>query len=64
FRRQQNGQAVAGNGFRGQAMGIGPQIRWDWTPGSAVTFKYQREFSVRNRPQGDRFWLQVSVPFK
>lgn len=61
---KQNGQAVAGNGFRGQAMGIGPQIRWDWTPGSAVTFKYQREFSVRNRPQGDRFWLQVSVPFK
>ncbi|WP_261521049.1 SphA family protein, partial [Burkholderia multivorans] len=59
-----NGQSVNGDGFRGQAVGIGPQIRWDWTPGSSVVLKYQHEFAVRNRPQGERIWLEVSVPFK
>ncbi|MCM2546259.1 SphA family protein [Burkholderia glumae] len=61
---KQNGVPAAGNGFRGQAVGIGPQIRWDWVPGSSVVFKYQHEFAVRNRPQGERLWLEVSVPFK
>ncbi|AEA60154.1 SphA family protein [Burkholderia gladioli] len=59
-----NGQSVNGDGFRGQAVGIGPQIRWDWAPGSSVALKYQHEFAVRNRPQGERIWLEVSVPFK
>lgn len=60
----QYGQAVAGNGFRGQAIGLGPQVRWDWAPGSSIVFKYQHEFGVRNRPQGERIWMEVSVPFK
>src|SRR5438132_5430890 len=57
-----NGQPVNGDGFRGRARGIGPQLRWDWSPGSALVFKYQHEMSVRNRPQGERFWMEVSVP--
>jgi len=43
---------------------IGPQLRWDWSPGSSLVCKYQHEMSVRNRPQGERFWIEVSVPFK
>ncbi|WLE61154.1 transporter [Burkholderia plantarii] len=58
-----NGQPVNGNGFRGQAVGIGPQVRWDWSPGSSVVLKYQHEVAVRNRPVGERIWLEVSVPF-
>lgn len=58
-----NGQSVNGDGFRGQAIGIGPQVRWDWKPGSSVVLKYQHELAVRNRPQGERIWLEVSVPF-
>ena len=59
-----HGQPVHGDGFRGRAIGIGPQLRWDWSPGSALVFKYQHEMSVRNRPQGERFWIEVSVPFQ
>ncbi|UVS98725.1 SphA family protein [Burkholderia glumae] len=57
-----NGQSVNENGFRGQAVGIGPQVRWEWRPGSSVVLKYQHELAVRNRPQGERIWLEVSVP--
>ena len=58
-----NGQPVHGDGCRGRARGIRPQVRWDWSPGSSLVFKYQHEMSVRNRPQGERFWVEVSVPF-
>jgi hypothetical protein len=57
-----NGQTAPGNGFRGQALGIGPQLRYDIGPRSAIVFKYQHEFAVRNRPQGDRLWLEFSFP--
>ncbi|RQU22999.1 phenol degradation protein meta [Burkholderia cenocepacia] len=57
-----NGVSVNGNGFRGRAYGIGPQIRYNWSPFSGVVLKYQHEFNVRNRPQGDKLWLQVSFP--
>lgn len=60
---RQNGQAVNGDGFRGRAIGIGPQVRWDWKPGSSLVFKYQHELAVRNRPAGERFWAEFSVPF-
>src|SRR5712692_3889586 len=53
-----NGQPVNGDGFRGRAIGIGPQLRWDWSPGSSLVCKYQHEMSVRNRPQGERFWIE------
>ena len=58
-----NGQPVNGDGFRGSARGIGPQLRGDWSPGFSLVCKYQHEMSVRNRPQGERFWMEVSVPF-
>lgn len=57
-----NGGLANGNGFRGRAYGIGPQIRYNWSPFSGLVLKYQHEFDVRNRPQGDRLWLQVSFP--
>lgn len=50
------------DGFRGRAVGIGPQLRYDFMPGGGIAFKYQREFDVRNRPQGNRFWIQLCFP--
>ncbi|QSR19328.1 transporter [Novosphingobium sp. KA1] len=49
-------------GNRGQALAIGPQVRYDFSRTSGIVFKYQHEFAVRNRPAGDRFWLQFTVP--
>jgi hypothetical protein len=56
------GILVNGDGNKGQAVGIGPQIRFKLHPG-AITLKWQTEMAVRNRAEGDRFWLQFYHPF-
>lgn len=56
-----DGRAVPG-GFRTQAVGIGPQVRYNWAPASGIVFKYTREFAVRNRSEGNVFWLELSFP--
>lgn len=52
------------NGNRGQAFALGPQISYDIADGQgAVLVKYQREFAVRNRTEGQRLWFEVAIPF-
>lgn len=52
------------NGNRGQAFALGPQVSYDIAQGKgAVLLKYQREFSVENRSQGERLWFEVAIPF-
>ncbi|WP_187494235.1 SphA family protein, partial [Pantoea agglomerans] len=46
----QDGVKVGTDGFRGQTVAIGPQLRYMWGPASGVVVKYQHEFAVRNRP--------------
>ncbi|MCX4176139.1 MULTISPECIES: SphA family protein [Paraburkholderia] len=58
----QNGAPVDGNGFRGRAYAIGPQIRLNFTRDSGIVFKWQHEFDVRNRPKGDRAWIEFTFP--
>nr|WP_240990397.1 transporter [Cupriavidus taiwanensis] len=58
-----NGVSVPGGGFRGQAVAVGPQIRYMWSKAAGIVFKYQHEFAVRNRPQGDKIWMEISFPF-
>lgn len=55
------GVLVNGDGNKGQAVGIGPQIRLKFHPG-AITLKWHTEMAVRNRAQGNRFWLQFYHP--
>jgi hypothetical protein len=57
-----NGAPVPGGGFRGQAVAIGPQLRYMWSQTSGIVFKYQHEFAVRNRSQGDKVWMELSFP--
>jgi hypothetical protein len=57
-----NGVKVGTDGFRGKQVAVGPSIRWDFKPGLAVLFKYQKEFDVRDRPEGQKFWLELAVP--
>ncbi len=56
-----HGIAVGVGGNRGQEFAIGPQVRYDTGAGGLV-FKYQHLFSVRNRPSGDRVWIQFAAP--
>lgn len=61
---KQNGVRVGSDGFRGQVLGLGPQLRYDLTPKSGFVLKYQREMAVRNRPQGDRLWAEFTFPLE
>lgn len=58
-----NGEIAYGTGYRGMAVSAGPQIRYDAWDHGAIALKYQHEFMAENRPQGDKFWLQVGVAF-
>ncbi|NVK43285.1 MAG: transporter [Oceanospirillaceae bacterium] len=50
-------------GNEGQAFAIGPSIKFDNGRGFFVSFKYQKEMAVENRPEGDAFWIKTIVPF-
>jgi hypothetical protein len=52
-----NGQVV-GDGNRGQAIGIGPFVRYHPSKNWGLTFKWHHETGVENRAKGDRFILQ------
>ncbi|AME28551.1 SphA family protein [Burkholderia sp. PAMC 26561] len=54
--------AVVADGFKGQAIAIGPQLRVNLTKSSAIVFKYQQEFAVRNRAKGEKLWVEISCP--
>ncbi|MDF0752573.1 transporter [Marinobacter sp. 71-i] len=56
-----NGNTV-GDGNRAKVNGIGPQIRYDFSPASGIAFKYQKEFGAENTSEGDKFWIQFSMP--
>ncbi len=52
-----NGVAVAG-GNRGQALAIGPSLRYRYSKDFGITLKWQTEFTVENRAIGNRFYVQ------
>ena len=58
-RDEQNGREFQ-DGHFGSALAIGPQVRYA-TPfhGLQITGKWQHEFEVRNRADGERFWIQL-----
>ncbi|EMD9438560.1 phenol degradation protein meta [Burkholderia cepacia] len=58
----QNGQPVAGDGFRGQAFAIGPGVRYQFSKIS-VEARIVKEFFVRNRPAGEAVWAKAVIPF-
>jgi hypothetical protein len=50
-------------GNRGRAFAIGPSIKYDNGKGTFITAKYQKETGVRNRAEGDAFWIKATMPF-
>jgi hypothetical protein len=50
------------DGHRSRVFAVGPQARYQFAKGG-VAVKWLHETSAENRPQGERFQLQFSVPF-
>jgi hypothetical protein len=59
---EQYGIKVAPDGKRGQVFAIGPQVKYDFKKMFLVA-TYATEMSVKNRPDGDKFWLKFFYPF-
>lgn len=49
-------------GNEGQAFSVGPSIKLDAGQGAFVALKYEREFFVENRPEGDAWWIKAAWP--
>jgi hypothetical protein len=58
---QQNGIDVPNN--KGQALAIGPAIKYDNGKGLFVMAKWQKEMNVHNRAEGHAFWIKALLPF-
>jgi hypothetical protein len=58
---KQAGQAVSDN--RGRSLAIGPSVKYDSGKGWFVTGKYQIETHVKNRADGEAFWIKTVFPF-
>lgn len=57
-----NGEKVGTDGFKGQAFAFGPQVKYDYK-NMSFSMKYQHEVAVKNRPEGDKFWLKFVYAF-
>ncbi|WP_153000145.1 SphA family protein [Pseudomonas syringae] len=47
---------------RGRAFAIGPSIKYASASGWFVTAKWQKESDVRNRPEGEAYWVKLTLP--
>ena len=54
--------AVFQDGFRGRGLAVGPQLRFPLGKHGGFAVKYLRDTLVQNRPRGQAFWFQMSVP--
>ncbi|MGY3175619.1 hypothetical protein ACVWYU_005044 [Pseudomonas sp. TE12234] len=58
---RQNGETIEDN--KGRALAIGPSIKYTSKEGWFVTGKWEQETEVRNRAQGNAYWMKLTVPF-
>lgn len=58
---RQNGERVENN--KGHALAIGPSIKYTNRKGWFITAKWQQESNVRNRAEGDAYWLKLTMPY-
>ncbi|ROL70314.1 hypothetical protein BK634_21700 [Pseudomonas chlororaphis] len=57
---RQDGDRVEDN--KGRAVAIGPSIKYASDSGWFVTAKWQKESEVRNRPEGEAYWVKLTIP--
>ena len=46
-----------------RALGVGPSIRYASQGGWLFTLKWQKDFEVRNRPEGNQLLAKLVIPF-
>jgi hypothetical protein len=57
-----NGIRVGSDGNRGRVLAFGPLLRYD-IGHMPIVLSWQHETWVQNRPEGDKLWLKVIIPF-
>ena len=57
-----HGQTVT-DGNYGQVFAAGPSLKWDFKSGGYAELKYMKEMLVENRPEGDKFFFKLVLPF-
>ena len=57
---RQDGDRVADN--KGRAVAIGSSVKYASDSGWFVTAKWQKESQVRNRPEGEAYWVKLTIP--
>lgn len=55
--------AVVGDGNRGRAAAAGPALYFNFLKYGSAELRWEHEYSVKNRPQGNNIWVKLSVPF-
>ncbi|WP_397448777.1 transporter [Pseudomonas sp. NA-150] len=58
---KQFGDTIEDN--KGRAFAIGPSVKYTSNKGWFLTAKWEQETDVRNRAQGDAYWMKLTVPF-
>lgn len=58
---RQDGERIEDN--KGRSFAVGPSIKYSGNDGWFVTAKWSKETEVRNRAQGDAYWVKLTVPF-
>ncbi|MCS3838836.1 hypothetical protein HNR03_003444 [Pseudomonas sp. JAI111] len=58
---RQNGETVKDN--KGRAIAIGPSVKYTSDKGWFLTAKWEQETQVRNRAEGNAYWMKLTVPF-
>ena len=48
---------------KARALGVGPSIRYASQGGWLFTLKWQKDFEVRNRPEGNQLLAKLVIPF-
>lgn len=54
-------QVQAAHGNRGRTLSIGPAVQYNSSRGWLFSAKWQQESGVRNRSEGEAFWLKFTT---
>jgi hypothetical protein len=59
---EDHGSKVGSDGFEGRVFAVGPQVQYNYR-NMSFTAKWQPEFEARNKPEGNKFWLNFVYAF-
>lgn len=58
---RQYGETIEDN--KGRAFAMGPSVKYTSNKGWFLTAKWEQETDVRNRAEGDAYWMKLTIPF-